>query len=44
MGVTYTPISVEGFRPVATFSRGWKPKLNLANNLKPETEIGVYRT
>ena len=39
MGIPYAPILVEGFRSVATFSRGLKPRLKVATDLKPETEI-----
>ena len=36
MGVLYTLILVEGFRSVANFSRGWKPRLKVASDLKPD--------
>ena len=38
MRVPYTPILVNGFRSVATFSLGFQSRL------KPETEIGAYGT
>ena len=48
MRVPYGPILVDGFRSVATFSQGWKPRLkvhvHVATDLKSETEIGTYGT
>ena len=40
----YAGISVECFRSVAIFSRGLKPRLKVATDLKPETEIDAYGT
>ena len=44
MRVPYTPISVEGFRFVATFSRGWMPsmKVLVATDLNPIIYLVSY--
>ena len=35
---------VSGFKSVATFSLGFQPRLLVATDLKPSTEIGLYGT